>query len=284
MIEVGSFVGGFLEAAREHGWDIIGVDPGDTVVRFCRNRGLPVLKGTLEESPQPSNGFDAVLIWNTFDQLPDPRPLLTTIAQLLKPDSLLVIRIPHGNCYRSAMEFTQVHRWMRNPIYTGLAWNNLLSFPYLYGYGLTTLDCLVGEFGLVREAVYPDTLMTTAVPEMKWWVTLEERLVKRLCRLTTMLALSMGDSSLNSATWLDLYYRNPSKSRSASKSALGVSPAGTRCVLNHTIAKKKQRNEAMRDTSVSQTSFSSLQRFPLPRSHQPIPHLFPRLRNTLFFR
>ena len=91
MIEVGSFVGGFLEAARELGWNIIGIDPGEAVVRFCRNRGLPVFQGTLEESPQPSHAVDAVVIWNTFDQLPDPRPLLTTIAQLLKPEGLLVI-------------------------------------------------------------------------------------------------------------------------------------------------------------------------------------------------
>ena len=159
MIEVGSFVGGFLAAAREHGWDIVGVDPGETVVRFCRDRGLLVFQGTLKELPQPSSqAVDAVVIWNTFDQLPDPRPLRTTIAQLLKPDGLLVIRIPHGNCHQSAMEFTKIHRWMLKLIYAGLAWNNLLSFPYLYGYGLTTLDCLIGEFDMVGEAVYSDTL------------------------------------------------------------------------------------------------------------------------------
>jgi hypothetical protein len=84
--------------------------------------------------------------------------------------------------------------------------------------------------------VYPDTLMTAAVPEMKWWVTIEERLVKRLWRLATTLALSIGDSSLGSAAWLDVYYRKPAQSRSTS---LGVSPVATPCVLNHTIAKKR---------------------------------------------
>ena len=177
-----------------------------------------------------------MVIWNTFDQLPDPRPLLTTIAQSLIPDGLLVIRIPHGNCYRSAMEFTQFHRWMRKPVYAGLAWNNLLSFPYLYGYGLDTLDSLIDEFGLVREAVYSDTLMTAAVPEMKWWVTLEERLVKRLCRFTTTLGQWMGHSSLSSATWLDVYYRKALTLPRRSEFALGVSPVGAHSILDHTVA------------------------------------------------
>jgi SAM-dependent methyltransferase len=239
IIEVGSFVGGFLEAAREQGWSITGADPGETVVRFCRERGLQVFQGKLEESAHRSNDIDAVVIWNTFDQLPDPRPLLTTIARSLKPDGLLIIRIPHGNCYRSAMEFTEVHRWMRDPVYTGLAWNNLLSFPYLYGYGLTTLDRLVGEYDLAREAAYPDTLMTAAVAEMKWWVAFEERLVKGLCRITATLAHRMGDASLASATWLDVYYRKRVRPRHASQSSLGVPPVGARGVFHHTIAYKK---------------------------------------------
>lgn len=116
LTEVGSFVGGFLEAAREHGWDIVGVDPGEAVVRFCRDRGLPVVHGTLEQRLQPSNTVDAVVIWNTFDQLPDPRPPLRAIEQLLKPDGLLIIRIPHGICYRDAMDATNVHRWLRKPL------------------------------------------------------------------------------------------------------------------------------------------------------------------------
>jgi hypothetical protein len=142
------------------------------------------------------------------------------------------------------MEFIKVHRWIEKPVYTALTWNNLLSFPYLHGYGLTTLDRLVGEFGLIRESAYPDTLMTATVAEMKWWVTPEERLVKGLCRLTTALARWMGDSSLGSATWLDVYYRNPVKPFTSSETALGESPVGTHCVLNHTTASRRARSYA----------------------------------------
>ena len=260
LTEVGSFVGGFLEAAREHGWDIVGVDPGEAVVRFCRDRGLPVVHGTLEQRFQPSNTVDAVVIWNTFDQLPDPRPLLRAIEQLLKPDGLLIIRIPHGICYRDAMDATNVHHSLRKPLYTSLAWNNLLTFPYLYGYGLATLDRLIGEFGLVREAVYPDTLMTTAVPEMKWWVPLEERLVKKLCRFTATLAPWMGDPFLSIAPWLDVYYRKAAKALSSPATVLGVYPVGAHGVLNHTTTTKHGAGSLC---FIQRNAYASLGRHPI---------------------
>lgn len=249
LIEVGSFVGGFLTAAREQGWDVMGVDPGDAVARFCRDRHLPVFHGTLEQAPLPSDGVDAVVIWNTFDQLPDPRPTLKTIIHVLKPDGLLIVRIPHGVCYQSAIALVESSHWMRHPVYTGLAWNNLLSFPYLYGYGLTTLDLLMREFGLIRQAAYPDTLMTAAVPGMKWWVTLEERLVKKICQLTTLLALREGDPCLRTATWLDVYYRKPAALSLSWESRLGIAPVCEHEVLYHTIHTETERmhDEARRD-------------------------------------
>ncbi|NGZ03654.1 MAG: hypothetical protein CV090_11465, partial [Nitrospira sp. WS238] len=88
------------------------------------------------------------------------------------------------------------------------------TFPYLYGYGLSTLDSLLEEFGLTRKAVYPDTLMQSAIPEMTWFATVEERMVKQLCRTTTALVTWMGDRRLSTAGWLDVYYRKEKRDRS----------------------------------------------------------------------
>lgn len=50
VVEVGSFVGGFLAAAQRRGWSIRGVDPGREVVNFCQGRGLSVFYGTLNDA------------------------------------------------------------------------------------------------------------------------------------------------------------------------------------------------------------------------------------------
>src|SRR5206468_2972139 len=50
VVEVGSFVGGFLAAGQEYGWEMLGIDPGQEVGAFCREKGLPVLTGTLVDA------------------------------------------------------------------------------------------------------------------------------------------------------------------------------------------------------------------------------------------
>jgi hypothetical protein len=75
LVEVGSFLGGFLEVARTAGLDALGVDPNHQMAESCRERGLRVFEGTLEAllAEHESLRADGVLIWNTFDQLADPR-------------------------------------------------------------------------------------------------------------------------------------------------------------------------------------------------------------------
>lgn len=51
VVEVGSFVDGFLAAAQRKGWAILGLDPGKEVVNFCHAQGLPVIHGTLKRPP-----------------------------------------------------------------------------------------------------------------------------------------------------------------------------------------------------------------------------------------
>jgi SAM-dependent methyltransferase len=96
VLEVGSFAGGFLLEGQEQGWDMVGVDPGRDVAAFCRARGLPIFEGTLEETRFMPGSFDAVVVWNTFDQMPDPRPVLERAVLLLRNGGILVLRVPNG--------------------------------------------------------------------------------------------------------------------------------------------------------------------------------------------
>jgi hypothetical protein len=86
-LEVGSYAGAFLAAAREQGWSFEGLDVNPAVNGYARSRGFVVHDGDLESFSAADRTFDAVAIWNTFDQLPDPRAALRASLRLLRPNA-----------------------------------------------------------------------------------------------------------------------------------------------------------------------------------------------------
>lgn len=208
VVEVGSFVGGFLEAGRERGWEMLGVDPGEEVTAFCRERGFRVLQSTLPEVRLRAGSVDAVAIWNTFDQLPDPAPTLDAACRLLRPGGLLALRVPNGACFRWSAAGSRrlpapLDGWLR----AAMAWNNLLAFPYLHGYSVPTLDRLMLRRGLRRTAVDGDTLARLADAQTRRWAAVEERALKLLWRAAARVERLGRGSRLVVAPWLDAYYR-----------------------------------------------------------------------------
>jgi SAM-dependent methyltransferase len=210
VVEVGSFVGGFLAAGMEQGWETLGVDPGREVNQFCGERGLPVFPGTLPEARFPAGSVDCVAIWNTLDQMPDPGPTLAAARRLLRPGGILAVRVPNGNCFRLLAAGLRHltgpwNRWLR----TLMAWNNLLAFPYLHGYSVRALGRLLAGHGFEQIAVCPDTLVRLSDGQTAAWAAWEERALKSVCRLAAGIEALLPDSTMATAPWFDAYYRVP---------------------------------------------------------------------------
>lgn len=177
VLEVGSFVGGFLWAAREAGLVASGLDPSEEMAALCRRNGLDVTCATLEELAASGvvQPHDAIAIWNAFDQIPRSSLLLRAALDVLRPGGLVLLRFPHGPCFRQLAQRTPLPR-------RELAWNNLLGFPYLLGYGLRSLDALLAPLGLVRISAQGDTLGAVADRTYARWARIEERAVKAIQR------------------------------------------------------------------------------------------------------
>jgi SAM-dependent methyltransferase len=206
VLEVGSFLGGFLEVARAEGWDALGLDPGKQVAERCRARGLRVVEETLEEHVRgAAAGADCVAIWNTFDQLPEPKPTLEAAARVLRPGGVLALRVPHAPYYLALRERLQSGSALaRAASEAQLAWNNLLSFPYLHGYDVDTLDRLAAPFGFLRVLAKGDVLCRLSGRGVALWARAEERLVKGWQRRVAEREARAGRLV---APWLDVYYR-----------------------------------------------------------------------------
>lgn len=97
LLDVGCGTGIFLDAMRRHGWQVQGVELNEGAARYSRDRlGLDVFVGPLEQAYYPDNTFDAVTLWDVLEHLPSPRLALQTFRRILKPDGLLVFRVPNA--------------------------------------------------------------------------------------------------------------------------------------------------------------------------------------------
>lgn len=194
-LEVGSYAGGFLAAARDQGWVFEGVDISARAVAFAARSGFTVTCGEIT-GVSTAHPFDAVAVWNTFEQLYDARAAVVSARKLLRTGGVLAVRIPNGRFYE---------RWRKRldgPMAAiaerMLAHNNLLTFPYRQGFTSRSLTRLLRHGGFEITRVFGDTL----VPIADQWTTplgaADERLVKRLERL-----LQHGWH----APWVEVYAR-----------------------------------------------------------------------------
>jgi SAM-dependent methyltransferase len=197
-LEVGSYVGGFLAAARELRLEVEGLDVNETASAFARKQGFRVTISDLE-SWREERSVDAVAIWNCFDQLPDPRRAAMAARALLRTGGILAIRVPNGGFYAALRPHLS---GARTPLATAmLAHNNLLSFPYRHGFTVGALTRLLETIGFSIVSTFGDTLVPIADRWTRRWAAAEERAVKAMLK---MVAKAGG---ARRAPWFEVYAR-----------------------------------------------------------------------------
>lgn len=98
LLDVGCFEGQFLWAAREGGWQVTGTEISQTAVFFARETWqLDVHLGALEEVHFEDNQFDAVVLRDVIEHLPDPRCTLEEINRILRPGGAFYVWTPNFN-------------------------------------------------------------------------------------------------------------------------------------------------------------------------------------------
>ncbi len=197
-VEVGSYVGGFLAAAREHHLDFEGLDVNESASSFARRKGFRVTIGDLE-SFAGMRTVDLVAIWNCFDQLPEPRRAAIAAHSLLATGGIIAVRVPNGEFYASLRSRLAGHY---APFVTALlAHNNLLGFPYRLGFGVEALTRLLNATGFEVIHSRGDTLVPIADRWTRRWAAAEERGVKALLRIVSAVR------GPERAPWIELYAR-----------------------------------------------------------------------------
>jgi hypothetical protein len=199
VIELGSHLGAFLQAAEEWNWRPVGLDIGHDTSSFARSRGLTVRRETIEDTKIRAGSADAVLIWNCFEQLPYPGSTLAAARRLLGRHGLLVLRVPNAKAYTD-LRAGRSHFSRRT-----LAWNNLLGFPYLYGYTVETLSRLVRRHGFEPVRGFNSELLTLPFPEPSDRLTTEQMRASRAAAIYSTRTTAAGETL--TGPWIEIAFR-----------------------------------------------------------------------------
>jgi SAM-dependent methyltransferase len=95
LLDLGCWVGFLLAEARDRGWDVAGVEPSAFAASYAREElRLPVQQADLFTADLPERAYDAVVLGDVIEHLPDPGAALERIATLLRPGGVLYLALP----------------------------------------------------------------------------------------------------------------------------------------------------------------------------------------------
>jgi len=95
LLEIGSYLGIFLDRIRSAGWEATGLEPFHTVAEHARKTyGLNVVESLLPEAKFADAAFDAVVMLHVIEHLPDPGQYIREIRRITRPGGVLVVETP----------------------------------------------------------------------------------------------------------------------------------------------------------------------------------------------
>jgi SAM-dependent methyltransferase len=176
LLDLGCWVGFLLAEARERGWETLGVEPSEFASDWARDRlGLEVIRADLLDAELRERAWDAVVLGDVIEHLPDPAGALDRVATLLRPGGVVYMTLPdagsrlarrlgprwwsviptHVQYFTRPSLFTLLRRRGFEPVWAGTAPKAFTVRYYLErvgGYSRTAAGALVGAAAAVGVA------------------------------------------------------------------------------------------------------------------------------------
>lgn len=152
VLDIGCGYGKLLLPLKRKGAEVYGLEINPRCVEACREAGLIVFAGTLEEACLPSGFFDCVILSQVIEHLPSPKRALREIHRILRQAGRVYLFCPNGDGYLKNVFGRYWHGW---------------HIPFhLYVFTAETITRLAEETGyrVARiRTVTPDDFLTTSL-------------------------------------------------------------------------------------------------------------------------
>ena len=137
LLDVGCAMGHFMAFAKRYGWEVEGVECSPYAARYASEHfgvtAHPVCK--LEDAHLQNDYYDASVLVEVIEHLPDPRSTMTEVFRVLQPGGLAYVTTPNFSSYRSML--------LRED------WAAVIPMGHLYHFDAASLGKLLTSIGFI---------------------------------------------------------------------------------------------------------------------------------------
>jgi SAM-dependent methyltransferase len=96
LLDLGCGSGSFLEAMKNDGWKLSGIEMSEDAAGAARNRtGANVFSGDILSATFPDGTFDVITCFDVLEHVYDPRKVLSKVSDWLKPGGVFYTLVPN---------------------------------------------------------------------------------------------------------------------------------------------------------------------------------------------
>jgi len=99
MLDVGCGTGYFLNAAKQKGWETVGIEKSEHARNLAINRFELTVKSEDHLNTLPPESFDVITLWHVLEHLENLNEIMDSLHNLLLPDGTAVIAVPNCSSY-----------------------------------------------------------------------------------------------------------------------------------------------------------------------------------------
>ncbi|MBC8473972.1 MAG: class I SAM-dependent methyltransferase [Candidatus Omnitrophica bacterium] len=149
ILDIGCATGWFLKDMQSEGWNICGIEPSKTMIKYAKDKlGLDIINTDLENLNLPESCFDVVTMWDVLEHIPRPDIQLSKTKKMLKKNGVLIIKVPDigGIIPQIAILLYKITLGtFRLPV--RILFNTYEEYPHLFYFSKTTLFALIKKAG-----------------------------------------------------------------------------------------------------------------------------------------
>jgi 2-polyprenyl-3-methyl-5-hydroxy-6-metoxy-1,4-benzoquinol methylase len=92
LLDIGAGTGDFLVAAKNDGWQTLGIEPSKKAKTIAFNKGVDFAENL---SDLESHSFDVITLWHVLEHVPNLDDYIKELKRILKPSGTIIIAVPN---------------------------------------------------------------------------------------------------------------------------------------------------------------------------------------------